>query len=551
MKLAKDKIKSTFDAVFEQVDSKATLVKDLDHLNSIAAPWVTVKTKYETPVYNNERYFARIKKFTKHTTFLRDEEITSDDLENLTKCVDKIPSDTEIYKLYVLAGAGSQKLWVEMFFTPEGVKLAQVAEMMMNASFEKPDGRITCRFLAVPEYQDLIEVQDPLELIFIPDKDNSSVFVGGTTYPGDVYKPICKCLNAKVFANNGIEIHSAGVSLNLENSRTNEIQRKLIVISGLSLHGKTTLSTGDISDKQHNETAAQLGINPSELKVDMQLLHDDYLYVIPDQNGCEISVYAPHGIFPAMNGCKPDNLISSKPDALLFNTNIKDDGTPDFDSAFLFKNRYTGEEKETSNHRAAAYIRGSFKMPVVESGIIQDPDELIFITLTRDPSAPSAIRWKNIEDAIVYAAGLVVAPTDAVVDKVDDLYLNYMCTDFDVAPRTEFVKRMIEIFVNLEKTGTTVKCYTINTGKPEKEESFAVRDAIMFDSGEWKSHSELGIDYITSCASCTSPYIPWETSPEVNWIRRWKETREKRRAFFKTINVKVGDDIAKTLSALI
>jgi len=551
MNLAKDKYKSAFDAVFEKIDTKATLIKDLDHLNRIAAAWVTTKTKYGTSVYNNERYFARIKKYTKHTTFLRDDQITTTDLENVTKCVNKIPSDTEIYKLYILAGSGSQKQWIEMFFTPEGVKLAQVAEIMMKASFDKPKAEVTCKFLAVPEYQDLLGEQEPLELVYIPDKDNSYIFVGGTTYPGDVYKPLCKVLNAKVFANGGIEIHGAGISAHLGNSITDKTKENLIIISGLSLHGKTTLSVANISDKQKMETAEKLGVEHSELKIELKLLHDDYLYLMPGKNGCEIGVYAPNGIFPAMHKNKSDNLITSKPEAILFNTNINDDGTPDFESDYLYKNRYSEEEKRTTNQRAAAPIRGSFQMPIVKSGRIQNPNEIVFITLTRDPAAPSAIRWQNIEDAVVYSAGLVVAPTDAVIDRVDGLYLNYMCTDFDVAPRTEFVKKMIEIFVNLKKSGTTIRCYTINTGKPDKEESLAVRDAIICDDGEWKSNTDLGIDYIARCAGYESPYIPWETNPEVNWTKRWEETKRKRRDFFKTIGVELGNSITKKLRALI
>jgi hypothetical protein len=60
---------------------------------------------------------------------------------------------------------------------------------------------------------------------------------------------------------------------------------------------------------------------------------------------------------------------------------------------------------------------------VYDKGQVTNFDSLDYVTLTRDPAAPSEIKWKSFADALVYAAGLVVASTDAVVERADDFYL--------------------------------------------------------------------------------------------------------------------------------
>lgn len=526
-------IRESFRDLFKKVKERSVLIKNGDELQKIAEPWITTRTKHDTAVYNEERYYARIKSNTKHTTFLRDVEITDDDLSNMTQSFELLSKDVPIYRVYVKAGSGSEQVWIEMFFTPEGVKLAQVAAIMMEISFEEPKEEIKGRFFAMPEYQDILDSEDPLELIFIPDPDEAWFFVGGTTYPGDIYKPVCKYMNARIYAHGGAEIHGAGVVFSYNDPETSERKRKVVIISGLSLHGKSTLSMSDIGEYQKKWFAKKLNTDVDSLDMEIKLLHDDYVFVKPSNNGnYEVGVYAPNGIFPAMIDADPDNPITGRPDAILFNSPIEGD-TPDFTRHFKFTNKRTGEVSEVQNPRAAAPIKGSFEVDTWDNSVIDEFDSFYYITLTRDPAAPSSIRWKTFSDALKYAAGLVVAPTDAVVDKADDFYLNYMCTDFDVAPRAQFLARMNNLLKSMQRSGIDVECYTINTGPPEKKESLAVRDSIILNAGKWKQHSDLGIDYLEEALGFRDVYRPWEIDCDKDWTVTWKEMRDRRQEFFK------------------
>jgi hypothetical protein len=532
-----DEIKSSFKELFKQIESRAKLVRDADHLKELAKSWVTHHTKYGTSVYDDERYFARIKSDTRHTTFLRDVEISLQDVELMKTSFDKLNKDVPIYKAYVKVGTGSEQVWAEMYFTPEGVKLAQVAEIMMEISFEAPKEELALHYFAMPEYQDVLDSDKPLELVFVPNPDEAWVFVGGTTYPGDIYKPFCKYMNARVFAHGGAEIHGAGVVFCYDDPKSGDRVQKLLVISGLSLHGKTTLGVAEISTQAKTWFASQMDTTPKKLNLSIQLLHDDYIFVKPLKNSkFEVGVYAPNGIFPAMINDDPDNKVTSREDALLFNSVIKGN-LPDFTQKFEFKDKRSGKITKVQNPRAAAPLKGSFEVGIWEDGVITEFDDFYYITLTRDPAAPSAIKWEKFDDAIKYAAGLVVAPTDAVVDRADDFYLNYMCTDFDVAPRGPFLKRMKALFDNMQDKGINVSCYTINTGAPEKMESLSVRDTILLSGGQWVHNKKLGFYYMKESILYSDLYIPWEENSKKDWVAVWKEMQERRKEFFAEKNL--------------
>jgi hypothetical protein len=390
-----------------------------------------------------------------------------------------------------------------------------------------------------------------MELVFIPSSEEAFIFVGGTTYPGDVYKPICKYLNARVYAHGGVEIHAAGILISWDDPNSNERRTKILIISGLSRHGKTTLSMSDISDKQKQKFAQKLGTDVKKLNLEMKLLHDDYLYLKPIKNGkFEIGVYAPNGIFPATHGEDWDNPITSREDVLIFNTVIED-RKPNFNKSYPFENKLTGEAAETKNQRAAAPIRGCFEVEVYDKGQVTNFDSLDYVTLTRDPAAPSAIKWKSFADALVYAAGLVVAPTDAVVERADDFYLNYMCTDFDVAPRGPFVGKMNSLFKQMRNSGIEVNCYTINTGEPEKSESLEVRDSIIFDSAQWKFAEDLGFDYIVGAVNRSNLYLPWDEQDSESFVDRWENMRNRRRTFFEEKKLDLAKAELENVKALI
>lgn len=530
-------IDSSFDRTFMFLEQKARLVTSQKQLDEIAQSFVTCTTKDEVVVYNNERYPARIKKHTRHTTPLRDVEITNADLENMKTALVKLPENTPIYKMYVKAGAGTEQHWFELYFTPEGSKLAQVAAIMMNASFEKPDGvEIDGRYFAMPEYQDITGNQNPLELIYMNDEGKTNIFVGGTTYPGDIYKPICKAMNAWVYMHGGVEIHAGAVVLSYKDPASGERKKKVQIISGLSLHGKTTLATAKLMDVLKQQFVQRLDTSVERLELKYELLHDDYVFLKVDDSGLvEIGSYAPNGIFPAMFGEDAEGLIATNPKTILFNTFIETDGRPNFKAAFPFVPR-EGETKPTKNLRAAAPIE-ALGMEVVKHGFVVDTTDISIINLTRDPDAPSVCKWQNPDDVIKYWAGLVVVPTDATVEKAGGSYLNYMCTDFDVAPRGPYMARLKHLWQKIEAAGKQIAGYTVNTGAPEKEESVAAVQSILLGlmpDHNLVSHDQLGILYAQDIPALPfAPYIPWQIYPEVDFVGKWRKRQKQREEFFK------------------
>lgn len=535
-----NEVSKSFDRVFDELEERALSVRDMGHLLEIAEPFVTTWTNHNAAVYNRERYPARIKEQARHTTPLRDVEITGGDLRNMETALEKLPKESphEIYKMYVLVGSGSEEHWFEMYFTPEGVKLAQTVAIMMRASFEKPEGaKIDGRYFAMPEYQEVTGSSEPIELIHMGSDEKANIFVGGTTYPGEVYKPICKMLNAWVYLHGGAEIHGAGVLVEYPDPETKKQRRKMVVISGLSLHGKTTLSVADLSDEQKGLLADNLGIDVKDLQVKTSIPHDDYVFVKPTDEGIEIGVYAPNGIFPAMFREEPDNPITSRPEAVLFNTTVSEERIPNFKVPFYFRDPRTGEVTPTTNLRAAAPLKGSFPLDIVEGGVVTDITDFVFITLTKDPAAPSAIKWQTNTDALLYFAGLIVAPTDATVKKREDFDFSFGCSEFDVAERGRLLARLQELFERMRSRGINVSSYTMNTGSAKVPESRAARDAIMMGNGTWEFDENLGIYYMVGAPGIPSLYVPWQKDPETNWVKVWKNMERRRRAHFAEVHV--------------
>jgi len=535
------KISASFDRLFENLQTRPSLepVANREHLNLIAEEFVACRTRDGVVVYNNERQPARIKEDTRHTTPLRDIEIKTTDLEKMEQALTNLPKETPVYKMYAKAGTGSEEHWFEILFTPEGSKLAQVADIMLEASFEKPEGVETeGRFFAMPEYQDVTGEEKPMELFFIDEDDKANIFVGGTTYPGDVYKPICKAMNYWVYKHGGAEMHAGATVLSYKDPFSGERKKKVQIISGLSLHGKTTLATADLMKELTFQLAQKLGVSVEELELEYELLHDDYVFLkINNYGQIEIGVYAPNGIFPAMKGENPQGLIAKNPRTILFNTVIDPDGRPNFEKAFPFVTR-NREVKPTNNLRAAAPIE-ALGMKAAENGLVLDPTDISIITLTRDPYAPSVTKWETADDFIKYWAGLVVAPTDATVERAEGLYFNYMCTDFDVAGRGSFMARLKKLWQRIEERQaekerkTSIAGYTVNTGAPEKPESVAAVQAILLDlMDHWNFHPELGINFAGQIPGFGyTPYIPWDLLEGI--VELWEERKKERKIFFQ------------------
>ena len=232
-------IESAFDDLFKIVKRKAKDVKDQHHLDKIAKPFVTTLTKQGARVFNNERQYGRVAKFTKRTTPLRDVNISHDDLDNMAEGLERLSNDVPIYRMYVRAGSGSEVHWFETYFTPEGAKLILAGGIMMHASFNKPNATLTGRYFAMPEYQEVVnpnkpENVNPMRLSYLSNKGKASVFVAGTTYPGDIYKPVCEALNGIIYMHGGVEFHGSAVLVEYKSPKSNKKVKKIAVISGLS-----------------------------------------------------------------------------------------------------------------------------------------------------------------------------------------------------------------------------------------------------------------------------------------------------------------------------
>jgi hypothetical protein len=226
-------------------------------------------------------------------------------------------------------------------------------------------------------------------------------------------------------------------------------------------------------------------------------------------------------------------------EAMLFSTVINKNGNPDFNKKFPHLNRQTGETKDNKNLRAIAPLdEQTFSMPVIEEGMVINPNSVTFITLTRDDAAPSAIAWKSMDDALTYYSGTVKVLTDAEVAGPDSgqanqqkIVLTFGCTDFDVVDRGRYLGRLDDLFGQMEDQGVEVSAYTLNTGAPNKEESQAIALAIgMGIPMDLQDHEELGISYVTRVLGFNgSPYFPPLEHQQL--IDTWKDRRDQRRRF--------------------
>ena len=493
--LTPEEISQFFKKYFESLKPKP--LKNFKQLQALADKIATGKTKYGARVFNQVYQTARRPQQSFQTTIWRDKEITHNHLQTV-KLADKALADKNIslYTFWVRSGSGNQsKIW-QLYFTQKGSPLALTAAIMMEPIFANPSSQgltISGYYLAIPELVETVESQDePLILLNVGNDRIANVWIGGSDYPGEIYKPICKAHNGWVYDSGGFEIHGAAYTADYLNTQAKK-EKVLVIISGLSLHGKSALSTSNGVEPGFFENITK------KQEVVFHGIHDDYIAFLPldkQKTRWEVFCHAPYGLFPACHGDAADNPLTANNRAALFSVYVKKDGTPDFSK----------EINQTINQRAASPIDS---LEVFRNGSrqVKDFDRVVLFILTRNNFCPSGIIFKNPVDFSWSYAGVVVQKTDAIAGDFPDIYYNFGCTDFDVVLRENYLQRLTKTFLNFKKPVTLAM---INTGAPGPEESMRVRDAIVSGWAQTDFDDKLGVEIVTSVPGFNNLYYPWQ-----------------------------------------
>lgn len=511
-----DKVGLFFKKYFPQL--KAKPLANLRQLGELCDQVATGKTKYGARVFNQVYQTARRPQETFHSTCWRDKEITSEHLKIVEKTAlalkkQKIP----LYTFWLHSGSGQQtKLW-QVIFSKKGSPLALAASIMMEPIFENPqekDAKINGFYVAVPELMEITNQDKPLILVNVGSDKIAHVWVGGSDYPGEIYKPICKAHNGWVYDKQGFEIHGAGYVGEYLNKKM-EKEKVLVIISGLSLHGKSALSISNGVQPAFFEGKSQ------EKEAIFQGIHDDYVALLPQDSSWQVFTYAPLGLFPACHGETPGNPLTANKRAALYSVFVDKNSTPDFNKKI----------NQTVNQRAVSPIDS---LEVFRNGRrqVSDFDRVVLIILTRNNFCPSGIIFKSLVDFAWGFAGVVVQKTDAIAGDFPDIYYNFACTNFDVVPRVKYLERIVKTFKNFPRLVTLAM---MNTGAPEVEESMRVRDAIASGWYQAELDENLGVEVVVQVPGLKELYLPWKQGGYSynQVVEEWKQQRKERREFMK------------------
>ncbi|MFC1710969.1 hypothetical protein ACFLZ1_00085 [Patescibacteria group bacterium] len=536
--LSLNEISQFFEKYFNSL--KAKPLKNLKELENLADKIATNKTKYGARVFNKVYQTARRVQETFHSTPWRDKQITADHLKVVKATSQALKSKKiPLYKMWVRSGSGNQtKIW-ELIFTKKGAPLALTAAIMMEPIFENPKKqglKINGKYLAVPELVDIVDSQDsPLVLVEVGNDNIAYIWVGGSDYPGEIYKPICKAHNGWVYDSSGFEIHGAAYVADYLNKKAKK-EKVLVVISGLSLHGKSALSTSNGVEPGYFENITK------NQEVVFHGIHDDYVAFLPlnkQKSRWEVFSYAPQGLFPACHGDAADSPLTANDKTALFSVYIGKDGTPDFSK----------EVNQSVNQRAASPIN---TLEVFRNGErqVKDFDRVALFILTRSNFCPSGVIFKNAQDFAWSYAGVVVQKTDAIAGNFPDIYYNFACTDFDVVQRHKYLERLVKTFSNFSKPITLAM---INTGAPGPEESMRVRDAIASGWYEADFDKKLGVEVLTHAPGFKNLYFPWKQGKfSYNQVvKAWQQQQQERRDFMANRVERKGNCDPKKLAKLI
>ena len=536
--LSPDKVSLFFKKYFHSVKAKPLL--NLGQLEKLCDKVSTGKTKYGARVFNKVYQTARRPQETFHSTIWRDKDISTNHLKIVekTKLVLK-NKNIALYTFWIRSGSGNQtKIW-KLIFTEKGAPLALTAAIMMEPIFKDPNKTglmINGFYFAVPELMEIVEEQSNPLILFNVGKDGLAyTWVGGSDYPGEIYKPICKGHNGWVYNDGGFEIHGSAYIAEYLNKKADK-EKVLVIISGLSLHGKSTLSTLN-------------GIEPGSFEgftekqeVVFHGIHDDYIAFLPldkKRSRWEVFAYAPFGLLPACHGDPADSPLTANNKTALYNVYVDKNGIPDFNK----------EINQTINQRAAASIDS---VEVFRNGKreVKDFDRVVFIILTKNNFCPSGIIFKNPVDFTWSYGGVVVQKTDAVIGNFPDIYYNFACTDFDVVPRPKYLARIANVFKNFSLPTTLAM---MNTGIPKPEESMRVRDAIAAGWYQASFDNKLGVEVITSVPGFKHLYSPWEQGGyQYNKVvKKWQQQQKERRNFMANKQERKGNCDPKVLEKLI
>lgn len=513
-----DKVSKFFTKYFKALKPKP--LTGLSQLHALADKVASSKTKDGAWVFNRVYQTARQPQEIFRSTVWRDKEITKDHLKTVKKVTQKLlTKKIKLYTFWIRSGSGNQtKIW-QLIFSQKGAPLVLTASIMMEPLFKNPASfglKIEGIYFGVPEIIKLIDSKFNTLILLNVGKDRlCNVWAGGTDYPGEIYKPICQAHNGWVYDSNGFEIHGAAFIADYLNKKAKK-EKTLVVITGLSLHGKSALSTTNGVQPGYFEDFTR------QQEVIFKGIHDDYVAFLPlnkQKTRWEIFCHVPYGLFPACHGEKSDSPLVANNRTALFSVFVNKKGVPDFNQNM----------NNTNNQRAASPID---TLEVFRNGDrqVKNFDKVVIFILTRNNFCPSGIIFHNPIDFAWSYAGVVVQKTDAIKGDFPAVYYNFGCTDFDVVPRHKYLERIVKAFSNFS---VPVTLAMLNTGAPGPEESMRVRDAIASGWHESDLDKKLGVEVVTKVPGFKDLYLPWKQGgySYKKVVDAWQKQRKKRRQF--------------------
>jgi phosphoenolpyruvate carboxykinase (ATP) len=296
--------------------------------------------------------------------------------------------------------------------------------------------------------------------------DEGVTVVLGSDYTGEAKKSFLRLFMYRVKKQGGLGLHAGTKRVRIETDRGLEEVTQLFL--GLSGTGKSTL-TGHGCWLSEPEDAA--------------MLQDDVCALFPDGT---VAGSEGGGLYIKTMGLDADEQpalyrAATRPDAVLENVAVSEDGAVDFDDGTL-----------TANGRAVVRRED---LPSAADGIDCDRADQVFF-ITRNPLMPPIARLSTDQAAAAFMLGESIETSAGDPERAGESIRVVGTNPFIVGPPGEEGNRFAELI-----EAADAECYVLNTGsvgdtgKPiEVEHTISILVAVARGGIEWTREPALGLD---------------------------------------------------------
>lgn len=309
----------------------------------------------------------------------------------------------------------------------------------------------------------------------IPDADETMIrvfpkggvtYVLGSDYTGEAKKSFLRLYMFEAKRRGGLGLHAGTKRLRLVKSATDERTVGQLFL-GLSATGKTTL------------TSHGFDLEPPEKA---ELLQDDVCAMLPDGT---VAGSEGGGLYIKTMGLSPDHheplyAAATKPDAVLENVVVDDDGTVDFHDDSLTTNGRASVRREDLPHAA-------------DEIDITSVDHVFFIT--RNHLMPPIAKLWPTEGAAAFMLGESVQTDAGDPDKAGEPIRVVGMNPFIIGSRGSEGNRFLELVRNND-----IECFIINTGHLGPgvkdigvEDTVTLINGVARDTVEWRADDRVGL----------------------------------------------------------